>query len=312
MQTTRFYTIYRIVVLGLQNFIRNAWLSAAAIFVIIIATVFVFAGIILNVISQNIIDTLPDYFKTSIYLKESVSEADWSHLRHDLENHANVARVKYISTEAAQQRFVDDFGENQDIQTALLLLDDHPSIFPAALEVNVKDLNLIQAIADLAESERYQAVVASVSLGKVDAQTAIERATWMQNNVVKISLISACLFGLIAFLIIFNTIRITIFARREEIQIMHLIGAPQYFIRNPFLIEAGFFGVIAGSVATVIVYSGLIFVVNSSQTIPAFNQSYDYFMQPSIICLMLFGAILGSMTVSFFSCWVALRRYLKI
>ena len=303
------HSVRRILFLGLQNFVRNTWLTLAATTVMIVAIIFVLAGIILNITSRNVITHLSQNLKISVYLSNQADFLAVTDFQADLQAHESVSTVEYVSTEAAHERFSRAYADEINLQDALTIVGQQ--IFPPALEISVTDLNEINAVGDFVNSDRYSHLVASVSLGRTDAQRTVDRATGVQNFLVRISLGLAGVFGAVAFLIIFNTIRMAIFSRREEIQIMRLIGASQNFIRNPFLVEAGCYGLIAGASASAVIYLGLFSFSEQITSVPELVSSYEYFTQATMMWQMIGGAILGGVAVGFLSCVWALQRYLR-
>ena len=297
--------------MGCQNFIRNSWLTVAAIAVMVIAISFVLSGVVLNATFKNITTHLSQNLKISVYFHNDVNLDDITNLQNVFQNNESVAEVAYIDSQTAKERFAVSYSNDVAIDQAIALVGEN--VFPSSLEVSVSDLNQINAVGAIAEAEAYEDIVDSVSLGKTDARRTIERATAIQNTLIRISVVLSLVFGVVAFLIIFNTIRMAIFSRREEIQIMRLIGAPARFIREPFLVEAGLYGVAGGLIAFGLVY-GLIWSFGDKITsVNELVSSYAYFAQDrGIILLMLAGAIGSGVIFSTLSCILALQAHLRI
>ena len=306
-----FFTIsWRIFLLGLQNFARNTWLSLAAISVISVALIFILGSFIIHTTSQNVITSLSENLKISVYVKNDANKQDISLLREGLLAHEVVADVNYIASEEAYQEFITSYGDDLDISEAISLTGK--DIFPITLEVSVSDLNQIEAVGEIAQSEAYQDIVESVSLGKTDSEQTINRATATQNFLVRTNIVLAIIFASVACLIIYSTVRMAIFARREEIQIMRLIGASQSFIRNPFLVEAGLYGLVAGVIASGAIYGLLIFFQEKLTSVSELVKSYDYFVRdPKIIFLMIFSALACGVLIGILTSAVALQNYLR-
>lgn len=307
----KFYRFYRVFVLGLQNFVRNAWLTIAATAVMTVAITFVLAGIILNTTSRNVTTHLSENLKISVYFQPEVTPQDITQLQAVFEDNEAVAETIYIDSQIAQKRFTESYSGDIEIGQAVALVGE--GVFPPSLEISVSDLNQINNVAALAETEAYEEIVESISLGKADAQRTVERATTVQNTLIQASVIFSLVFAIVAFLIIFNTIRMAIFSRREEIQIMSLIGAPWRFIREPFLVEASLYGSIGGVLAFSIIYAFIWFFGDSIEGVAELSNSYAYFAQnKGVILLMFAGAIAGGVVVSTLSCILALQKHLKL
>ena len=313
MTQRNIYTFYRVFLVGLQNFVRNSWLSVAATAVVIITISFVLAGAILNVVFQNITNELSQDIGIPIYLHRQVPPEALENLRLGLAGHESVVAVVYVSPEEARERLKDNNPDDFTLIQGIELAEAADGQFlPASFEVSVNDLDNLQAVIDFAESPQYEGVVESVKL-RTDAQKTIERAISIQNGLIRVSVVISTVLLVVAILIIFNTISMTIFARREEIQIMRLIGAPFFFIREPFLVEAGLYGVFGGLTAASLIYGLIWFFSDKIISAPELVESYAYFAQDKNIIFLVFGiAAAGGILISTMSCSLALRRHLKL
>ena len=276
----------------------------------IVATTILLLAIVLNVTTNNAISELAKNLQISVYLNEGVTEDDQQQLRDELSKNEYVSSVSYVNKQQAKDRLTDSLGEDQTIVEALALVGD--DVLPASLEISVSDLNQIEAVGAIAASEKHNDIVESVSLGKNDAKKTIERASAIRNFVVKAGFVTASVFAAVSILIIFNTIRITIFTRSEEIRIMKLIGATPGFIRGPFLVEASLYGVIAGLLATGAVYSMIVTLGDRLASQPEFAATYEFFTTPVIITYMVGGSIVGGVFIGFVSALLAMERYLRL
>ncbi len=311
MTNRNFYTFYRVFLVGFQHFVRNSWLTIAATLIMIVTISFVLGGAVLNITSQHIITDLSQSLQIPVYLQKDASIVEINELRLAFERHEAIIDVVYVDSQAAKARFSANYGDDATIGQAFELVGD--DVLPASLEISVNDLNNFQVVHEIAESAQYATIVEPDSLGKTTTQTTLERASTIQNNLIRISVILSIVFLAVAILIIFNTIRMTIFARREEILIMRLIGAPSYFVREPFLVEAGLYGIFGGLIAAGLIY-GLIWSFSDTITnVPELATSYAYFVEDKSVILIVFAsAIIGGTSISILSCSLALRRYLKL
>ena len=303
-------TFGRIMLTGCRSFIRNSWLTIAATAVMVVSITILLVAIVLNVTTQNAITEVSRNLRIAVYLQDSAVDEDWQPLREELNQNEYVSSIHYVSKQEAQMRFSESFGDDQGIVEGLEIVGGDS--LPASLEISVSDLNQIEAVGAIASTEKYDPVVESVSLGKTDAKKTIERASSVRNFVVKASIVTAGVFASVAILIIFNTIRIAIFTRSEEIRIMKLIGATPGFIRGPFLVESSIYGVIAGLTATGTVYALIVALGSRVATQPEFTATYDFFTQSLIIGYMAAGSVVGGVFIGFVSALLAMERYLKL
>lgn len=303
-------TLLRILLTGAHNFFRNLWLSIAATAVMVVAISIVLMATVLNVTAQNAIGELSKNLKTSIYLKDDSPVSVRQNLQNDLSSLEYVASVEYVDKQLAQQRFSQIFGDEEGVVAGLEIVGGDS--LPESLEVSATDLDRIKEVEAIALSSQYSSVVDEVSLAKTDAEKTIDRARATRTYIVQAGVISSVTFAAVSVLIIFNTIRMAIFTRSEEIRIMKLIGATPGFIRGPFLVEASLYGVIAGIIAFSAVYSMIGSLGSRVATQPEFASSYAYFRDSSTVTVMLLAAIMGGILVGVISSMLAMERYLKL
>lgn len=306
----QFITLRRIIIAGVKNFFRNSWLTVAATAVMVVALVIILATVVLNVTARNAITELSKNLKISVYLKDSSKIEDVRKLQMNLINNEYVADVSYISKELAQQQFSESFRNDKKLLEGLALVGGNS--LPASLEISVSDLTKIEDIGRIPEESQYSSIVDSITLGKTDAKKTIERAASAQRYITTASLIAAIIFAVVSMLIIFNTIRMAIFTRSEEIKIMKLIGATPGYIRGPFIIESSFYGVIAGVVAACLVTAGIYSLGGKVATQAEFSVTYNFFTQPHIIASMFIGAVLLGILVGVISSLLAMEKHLKL
>lgn len=307
-------TFVRMCRYGINNFSRNAWLSLAATAVMTITLLVIFVSFSARNVLVDTVGQIRDKVDMSIYLKNDTSTADALKIKSDLEKLPSVRTVRYISPEEARQAFA---GQNKtDAQTleALNEASNTTNQFPSTLRVNIVDINNTTELTHFVDTD--QALKAHID-PDTKPSFAGERRTAIQNIgqwvgfAEKVGIGATVLFVAISSLIVFNTIRMAIFNRKEEIQMMKLIGADKAFIRGPFIVEAIFYGVIAAVIATSL---GLTLLYTSKTKL----LYYQIAVQPTIdmmtvyvgfvIMIMIFiGALIGVISSLF-----ATRRYLKI
>ena len=303
-------TLRRIFKSGIKNFFRNSWLSVAATAVMLVAIVIMLIATILNITANNAIAELSKNLKVSIYIKEDAKKDDVSSLKNALVNNPYVADVSYTSKEDAQKVFIASFQNDAKLLEGLALVGSNS--LPASFDVSVRDLSKIDSIGDIAKKEEFKSVVESVTLGKTDAKKTIDRAASAQAFITLASVIAAGVFAGVSVLIIFNTIRMAIFTRAEEIRIMKLIGATPGYIRGPFLVEASMYGVIAGILATSIVLAGIFALGPKIASQVEFTQTYNFFTSPVTIGAMYGASLMVGILVGVISSMLAMEKHLKL
>lgn len=306
----KFITFRRLFIVGCKNFVRNAWLSIAATVVMVVTIAIVLTAIVLNVTARNAISELSKNLKISVYLKDDAPQDVQQKLKNSLVSSPYVSSVEFVSREQAKQNFTSSFQNDEKLLEGLALIGGES--LPASYEISVSDIEKISEVADIAKDTQFVVVVEEVSLGKTNVKSTIDRAAAAQKFVIRSSIIASTIFATVSILIIFNTIRMAIFTRSEEIRTMKLIGATPNYIRGPFIIETTLYGIIAGLAANAIVYAGILSIGSKLQTQAEFSETYAYFTSPSIMLSMLAGGVFAGILVGMLSSILAMEKYLRL
>jgi cell division transport system permease protein len=295
---------------GFVNLFRNAWLTIAATAVMVVALTIISIATVLNVTANNAIDELARDLKASIYLKDDVEEAKVLSFKKEIEKLDFVDSVEYVTKEQAQTDLSADFNNDSEILQALELAGEN--VLPASFRITVNDLERMGEIKTLAEQEKYRDIVDSVSLGQTDAQATIDKASSAQRFINTGSIIAGVTLSAVSIMIIFNTIRMAIYTRRDEIRIMKLIGATPGYIRGPFLVEASLYGVFAGLIANTIVYSLIYSLGNKIADQSEFSHTFAFFTQTSTMLAMQLSVITLGILIGLVSSMLAMEKHLKL
>lgn len=311
--THKIITFWRIVRSGGNNFLRNNWLSVAATAVMMVALTIMLSAVVLNVTTRNAIKELSKQIKVTVYLNDDSKDERRNIVISRLKAEPSVADVAYVDRLEATRRFktTQNAEDKAFIEQALALTGSET--LPESLEISLTDLSQSGAIVNIAKEDGYKDVVDDVSVGKNDvAKETISRATSAQKYIVRGSIFAAALFAAVSVLIIFNTIRMAIFTRSEEIRIMKLIGATPGYIRGPFLVESCIYGVIAGVLSNTAVYAAILSLGSKVQNQSEFSATYNFFTETWVMVVMLVGAIVAGMIVGIVSSLLAMNKYLKL
>ncbi len=306
-------TFLRVCRYGLSNFRRNAWLTVAATLVMTITLLIIFATFVAQQALRDTASTIGKELDRSIYLKSGTTEAQAKPVMVALQRLSNVERVSFISTDDGKNNFARD---NKNDDARLRALTEASNRLPATIRIYLYDTSDTSELVEFVNTNTTLKKLISTQPGQTPTFMG-ERglptdviASWTQ-TAQKIGVAATALFVAVSFLIIFNTIRMAIFNRRDEIEMMKLIGANKEFIRGPFLIEAIVYGVIAAVIATGI---GLVTLLLMSERL----QAWGVTIQPTIqfltgylwlvvLVMMMIGSVIGVV-----SSLLATRRYLKI
>ncbi len=306
----RFVTFWRIVKAGAQNFIRNAWLSVAAIAVMIITLGIILFSIIANATFAHTIQQITDKIDISVYLKDSVKEEERNKLIDDMRKIGNVRSVEYISKEKALEDYKKANENNIDL---LLAISQTDNPLPASLRIKPRNPNRIEEIRTFVEKPEVKSLQSDETSYSGDRKEAIDKITNATRFFQQIGLIGVIVFAVISMLIIFNTIQMAIFNRRDELQIMRLLGASTWYIRGPFIVETVIYGIVS-AIISVSICNSLFLLASSTfdaSSLGLLDISFanDYFTKRFWLILTLqlaIGILIGAV-----SSYIATRRYLK-
>jgi cell division transport system permease protein len=308
----RWITFIRMCRYGVNNFSRNAWLTVAATAVMTITLLVIFSTLVARFILQDTVDNLRKKVDFSVYLRDDVKQNTVDSLKAKLEANPQVNRVTYISTDDARKAYI---AQNRPSEEQLQTLAElKGNVFPAVLRINPKDLKQKDSIERLVATDReFKNNIDSAyppTFKGSNSRAITTVGVWI-DTAQKIGLVAAIVFISISILIIFNTIRMAIFNRREEIEMMKLIGAEKSFIQGPFVVEAMMYGFFAAIAAFLIGIGGFM-TISPKLTqwgIPTENTTTMLLIGSPfiIIILILIGAFIGVIS-SFF----AVRKHLKI
>lgn len=250
----------RIIKYGTKGFARNIWLSTAATVVMAITLIILFVTVVASVILTSTADTMRDKIDITIYLKPNTSSETLTELTEIISSDKNIKSVVVSTSEEEYEKFVE---ENADSKEILDVLDEEMKALmilkmQATMRIKVYDVDNLDSIKNLVETnEKFVAYVDEEMAPTYDVnQVEIATITSWARIARTGGMILAIVFLVISVLIIFSTIRMAIFSRREEIYMMKLVGADKHFIRGPFLIEAEICGIIAGVIAATASYFG--------------------------------------------------------
>jgi cell division transport system permease protein len=300
----------RIFKTGLLNFVRNAWLGMAAIAVMVITLTIILFSVIANATFANTVQSITDRIDISVYLKDSLSVKDRDQLIDKIKKLDNVKSVNYVSKDAALEAYRQQNIDNPDLLQAISQTDNP---LPSSLQIKPKDPNKIESIRTFLEQKDVKALQSDETSYSGDRKAAIDKITSATSFFRKAGVVGVIIFAVISMLIIFNTIQMAIFNRRDELTIMRLLGASTNYIRGPFIVESMLYGVVSGVLSLVIIHS--IFTIAartfeaSSLGLLDIDFSNKYFASHYWLFLALqlgIGMLIGAI-----SSLIATRRYLK-
>lgn len=280
------------------SFKRNIWMTLASIFTVVLSLFILgfFSIVILNL--NKMADTLESQVQISVYLKDDLSQEEIDETKETLSKIEGLQDIKFTTREEAMENFKERLGDQQFLLDAL----DDTNPLPDSFSLTVTSPQQVKTIADTAA-----------------ALDSVESASYSQdiinhlfNLTHLIRLIGVALIILLtgaAIFIISNTIRLTVFARRKEIAIMKYVGATDWFIRWPFLLEGICLGFIGGGLATIFLY---IIYNQVTQEIYEAMAFFPLIPQHPFIDYISLAILVAGIIIGALGSTISLKRFLKV
>lgn len=241
----------RIVKLGLTNFWRNRWLSFAATLIMTLTLLIISFFVISNLAVAKETKAIRSRIDVSVYFNETASTNQIIDLQKNLASRSDVKTVTYISKEDALLVC----QKNPTCKKALATNTTNENSLPRSLEIKANKAEDLQAIADYLKNDSLVSIVHNISYK--DNKIIIDKLIAITSFTKEFGLLLCTVFILISISVIINTVRLTIFTRKDEIEIMRLVGANDAFIRIPFIVEGFLYGIIATFLSIAIVWVSL-------------------------------------------------------
>lgn len=246
-------SLIRIFRFGLQNFFRNFWLAIATVSVLMLTLVTVNALVIANVLGKAALTTVKSKIDVSVHFKPDVEESRVQTVKIALLSMPEVKDVEYVSPVSALERFSRDFENDEEVLAALGEVGNNP--FGATLAVKARDLKDYPKILASLDTESFSTLIEDKDFD--DREVMINRVESLSSRIELTGIGLSLLFVLITLLIVFNTIRVSIYTHREELGIMRLVGASDWFIRAPYYVESVLWSVVAVGLVSALLYPAL-------------------------------------------------------
>lgn len=277
---------------------RNNWMTFASIGTVAVS-LFVLGVFLILVLNMNrLAGMLESQVQISVYLEDHLADREKRQIGYDIESLQGIDSVTYVDRETAKERLKDRLGDQKYLLDALS--DDNP--LPDAFEVTVTTPSVVESAA-----------------GAIDSMQGVEEAKYGQDVVEHLfditrlmrifGFVLMCLLGGATLFIISNTIRLTVFARRKEIAIMKYVGATDWFIRWPFLLEGIVLGCIGGLIAAVALrsfYAAMAAKIYSTLAFFPLMPQYP-FMNYVTAAILLAGIVIGAI-----GSVISLKRFLRV
>lgn len=291
---------------GLKNVTRSFWLSATAISVITVSLASVALVASLSSMLSFTLRQFNNQITILAYFKEDVDPATIQAIQDDFRNLPEVRELRYVDREQAREEFAASNQASPSLVQTLQNADQ--DLVLEYLEIIPTDPDAYRVVDSQLRDQKYAEVLDDI-VGSQEFIDQLRNLYWWSNILVAVGV---TIFGLISILVLINILRIAIYNRRDEIEIMRLVGATNSYIRGPFIAEGMYF-ILFSALIVVILFVPMINLV-----LPYFEQFFQLQLvgdtsQVSFqIYLSLLATIIVGVGVGVTTAYIATRRYLKL
>ncbi|MEF8847272.1 MAG: permease-like cell division protein FtsX, partial [Candidatus Paceibacterota bacterium] len=240
---------------GWRNFYEDRSLLTSTLSIMVVVLLLISVLFLSHQMTQALVGELQHKMDVSVYFKQEVSSDKIMNVKNDLKELPEVKEVSYTSQEEAKERFKATFNNNESLMKSLEVVGVNP--FLASLNIQAFGREQYDKIASYLNKDSYQKLIdhSNYNQTKETISKVFSISSAVRTGMLSLSIVLAFIAALIAF----NTIRLSIVNRKDEISIMRLVGARSWFIRGPFLVQ----GILIGTFAAVItagLFSGGLFL----------------------------------------------------
>jgi cell division transport system permease protein len=276
---------------------RNISMTVAMIITMAVSLSMLGAGLLL----YNQVDVIEEYYQTNlevvVYLERDIDQAMTDQISTELKDNDLVAEVVYESKEKALERFQETFEDSPDLVKSV-----DADVLPSAFRVKMKDIaDAPELIKQFEEREGVYQVT--------NQREILQQVFDILGGAQRLTLVIALVQGVAALMLVANTIQVAAYSRRREVAIMKLVGAPNWFVQAPFVLEAVFAAVI-GSVFAFGTLVAAKFLVIDGQFEDLFKLMPQIKMQAILVLLPILVGV--SAVISAITAWITLRFNIKV
>ncbi len=299
--------VKRLVKSGITNFFRNIWLSIAATSVMTI-TLFIIATIlVLYTLTAISLVNVKDKVGITAYFNNTTSETEILNIKDELSTIPGIRQIDYIPKNLAKDKFIAAHQDDPLLIETLNEFSETDNPLPASFAIKGNDLPDYANIANELHQDRYAPYFNKIR----DNSKVIEKLTKITNAITKGGIALTIIFIIVTIMVMFNTIRLTIYNRREEVEIMRLVGATNWYIRGPFIIEGIMYGLLATIISSGIMILLLFTFSGRVEQFLSYPNTRGNLLSTLYWQILLVNFIVG-VGLGVVASSIAIRRYLRV
>jgi cell division transport system permease protein len=297
----------RVIKFAFQDIGRNFGLSTMTVFVLVLMLLSVNIFWSVDVVARQAVGLVKNQVNVSVYIVSTATSKEVEEVKSYISSFSEVAEVKVTSKEEVLASFEQRHKMSPEILNALKELGGNP--FGPTIMFRTHEPEQSKKILDALNVPEYDHLIESKSFeGHEDAVGRLQNIT---NRIETIGLGLSLIFAVISFLIIFNTIRVAIYTQRAEISIKRLVGAHNWFIRGPYLVESLVFTLLTIALTGVAIYFAAQWIDPYLSVVFPNGFTLTNYYKSNILYLTLVqtGSVLLLTTIS---SSLAMRKHLKV
>jgi cell division transport system permease protein len=296
-------SILRLTNFGLVNFWRNLWLNLLATFVMSLTLLTITMLIVAALFVNTEIAKVENKIDFEIFLQDNTTDENITKLKEEIYSAVTVTDWQFVTKEEAVQRYKDIYGDND----SLINYIEQENPLKASIIIKTAQPDELEKINTLVNSDQFSNVIYSSSYSHNRA--IIVRLIGVINFIERAGAAIGLILMLIAIAVVFSTVRIAIYSRKEEIEIMKLVGATDWFVHAPFLIESGVIGVLAALLSTGFVVGAIYYISQVAQVYIGLSSFvWQSYLGEYLLFIVVFQILLG-LLVSVASAFFAIRSH---
>jgi cell division transport system permease protein len=301
--------IQRIFKTGLSLFRRNVFLGLSSVSVTVVTLTVILALFFTQAILSASLHAIESRVDITLYISDSADDSAINDIKTNLELMPEVKNVEFFSKEEALVLFRERNKGDSITNEALEEISKNP--LPASFVIHAKDTAQYDAIINKLENEstfleQNKSFITKINFAR--SKQVIDKILVLRDGVNKFGYTLTLIFIIIAILVTFNTVKLSIYTMKDEIDVMRLVGASSNYIRGPFIVAQALYSLVAGLI-TLVIFLGLTYILRDTLTVFFGVDLFDYYIKNifQIAGIVLFsGLILGTLSSLF-----AVGRYLR-
>lgn len=300
-------TFNRVIKSGVTNFLRNIWLSIAATSIMTITLFIISTVLIIYTLTNLSINNIKDTIGVSVYFNSQTTQKEVLEIKEELELLPEIKQIDYIPKTAALEKFKEIHKNDSLLIETLNEFAESENPLPDSFAIKANELSDYAYISEVLNSDRFTPFFDRVR----DNSKVIERLFNITDTLAKLGILLTSVFIIVTIMVMFNTIRLTIYNRREEVEIMRLVGATNSYIRGPFIIEGIMYAFLATGITAAVLLALAFFFSSGVENFLALPNIQDNFIF-TLVWKVILVDLLISLVLGVLASTIAIRRYLRI